>query len=58
MVDYIQRWTERVELPVIQLFAWLELSTSKFHQWKDHYGKANEHNDWVARHWWLGDSEK
>jgi len=32
---------------------WLELSTSKFHQWKDRYGKANAHNGQVPRDWWL-----
>jgi hypothetical protein len=34
------------------------LGTSKFHQWKDRYGKANEHNAEVPRDWWLEDWEK
>jgi len=34
------------------------LSTSKFHQWKDRYGKVNEHNGQVPRDWWLEDWEK
>lgn len=58
MVDYVQRWTERAELPAKQLLRWLELSTSKFHQWKDRYGKANEHNGQLPRDWWLEDWEK
>lgn len=37
---------------------WLELSTSKFHHWKQRYGKANEHNGKVPRDWWLEDWEK
>lgn len=40
------------------MLAWLGLSTSKYHQWKDRYGKANEHNGKVPRDWWLEDWEK
>jgi transposase InsO family protein len=41
-----------------QLLGWLELGSSKFHQWKDRYGKASEHNGQVPRDWWLEDWEK
>jgi putative transposase len=34
------------------------LGTSKFHDWKHRYGKANEHNGMVPRDWWLEDWEK
>ena len=34
IVDYINRWTARNELPAKRLLHWLELSTSKFHQWR------------------------
>jgi hypothetical protein len=37
---------------------WLDLATSKYHQWKNRYGKANEHNGQVPRDWWLEDWEK
>ncbi len=56
IVDYIGRWTERAELPAQRLLGWLELAPSKFHQWKDRYGKANEHNGKVPRDWWPGES--
>ena len=36
----------------------MHLGTSKFHQWKDRYGKANEHNGKVPRDWWLEEWEK
>jgi len=45
-------------LPAKRLLAWLRLGTSKFHQWKGRYGKANEHNGRVPRDWWLEDWEK
>ena len=57
-VDYVQRWTERTDLPAKRLLGWLELSTSKFHQWRSRYGKANEHNGQVPRDRWLEAWEK
>jgi putative transposase len=58
VVDYVKYRTERAELPARRLLGWLALSTSKFHQWKDRYGKVNEHNGQVPRDWWLEDWEK
>lgn len=57
-MDYIGYWTDRAELPAKQLLGWLELSTSKFHTWKDRYGKANEHNGKIPRDFWLEDWER
>jgi putative transposase len=37
---------------------WLGLGTSKFHQWRGRYGKANGHNGKIPRDWWLEDWEK
>lgn len=58
MVDFVKYWTDRCELPARRLLGWLELATSKFHQWKDRYGKANEHNARVPRDFWLEAWEK
>ena len=57
-MDYITYWTARAEIPAKQLLAWLELGTSKFHSWKNRYGKANEHNGQIPRDHWLEDWEK
>ena len=54
----MNHWTERAELPAKRLLGWLQLSTSKFQQWKGRYGKVNEHNGQVPRDWWLEDWEK
>jgi transposase InsO family protein len=54
----VNYWKERTELKAKQLLGWLQLGTSKFHQWKDRYGKANEHNGKVPRDWWLEEWEK
>jgi len=40
-------------LPAKRLLGWLELGASKFQQWKQRYGKANEHNALVPRDHWL-----
>lgn len=57
-MDYIRHWTERAELPQQQFLGWLELESSKFHQWRQRYGKANEHNGQVPRDSWLEDWER
>ncbi len=58
MVDYVRRWHERTEVPARRFVAWLGIGQSKFHDWKQRYGKLNEHNGWVPRDWWLEDWEK
>lgn len=57
-MDYINYWKARAEIPAKTLLAWLELGPSKFHSWKDRYGKANEHNGKIPRDHWLEDWEK
>jgi len=54
----VRRWKERTEIPARKFVAWLGIGPSKFHDWKDRYGKRNEHNGWVPRDWWLEDWEK
>jgi putative transposase len=61
IVDYIGYWTNRAELPAKPAsggLSWLQLGTSKFHQWKHRYGIANEHNGQVPRDYWLEDWER
>jgi len=43
---------------VLTFLLWLALATSKWHSWKNRYGKANEHNAWIPRDHWLGNDEK
>jgi putative transposase len=37
---------------------WIGIATSKWHSWKDRYGKVNEHNAWIPRDHWLEADEK
>ncbi|MCG2681551.1 MAG: IS3 family transposase [Kiritimatiellae bacterium] len=58
MVDFINRWSERTELADRRLVRWLDLGRSKYYDWKQRYGKVNEHNAWVPRDFWLEDWEE
>jgi putative transposase len=58
VVDYVKHWSERTELPRTRLVRWLGLGTSKFYQWQDRYGQANEHNGQVSRDFWLQEWEQ
>lgn len=54
----MNRWSDRADVPQAKFIAWLGISSSKFYDWKDRYGKVNEHNAHVPRDWWLEDWEK
>jgi transposase InsO family protein len=58
VVDYVKHWTKRAELPAKKLLAWLELASSKFHQWQKRYGRPNAHNGRMPRDGWLADWER
>jgi len=45
-------------LPARRFLGWLSLGASKFHNWKERYGKLNEHNAQVPRDNWLETWEK
>jgi putative transposase len=45
-------------LPVKRLVGWLGLGTSKFYDWRQRYGKVNEHNALIPRDDWLQTWEK
>jgi putative transposase len=51
-------WTERADLPYDRLLAWAGLQKSKYHQWRNRYGKLNTHNGKTPRDWWLEEWEK
>jgi len=58
VVDYVGYWLSRAELPTARLIEWLGISSSKFYDWRERYGKVNEHNGKVPRDHWLLDEEK
>jgi hypothetical protein len=32
---------------------WIGISRSKFYDWRQRYGRVNEHNAWIPRDFWL-----
>lgn len=58
LVDFVRSWSDKTDIPVCRFLPWIGLGTSKFHDWKQRFGKVNEHNAWVPRDHWLTDDEK
>lgn len=58
MVDYVDYWTGRAQLPAKRLLRWLSVREGKFYDWKQRYGKLNAHNGQIPRDWWLEDWER
>ena len=58
MIDFVNRWAGKTQLPANRFIDWLGISSSKFYDWKGRYGKVNEHNAWVPRDHWLEGWEK
>ena len=57
-MDFVRRWSEKTEITAGQFIEWLNITASKFYDWRERYGKVNEHNGWVPRDFWLEDWEK
>jgi putative transposase len=53
VIDFIKRWARRTEIAVKHLLGWLGLAPSKYYNWQQRYGKANEHNALIPRNFWL-----
>jgi len=53
VVDFVQHWSGRTELPQSCFVRWIGISISKFYNWKKRYGRVNEHNCHTPRDFWL-----
>jgi transposase-like protein len=58
VVDFVRRWSEKTEISAGRFIAWLGVTASKFYNWRERYGRVNEHNGWVPRDFWLEPWEK
>jgi putative transposase len=58
VVDFVRRWSEKTEIRTWRFIRWLGVTSSKFYNWRERYGKVNEHNGWVPRDFWLDEWEK
>jgi putative transposase len=57
-VDFVRRWSEKTEIGASRFIGWLDITASKFYDWRERYGRVNEHNGWVPRDSWLEEWEK
>src|SRR4029077_14860665 len=57
IVDFVRAWSDKTDIPACRFLPWLAIGASKFHDWKQRFGKVNEHNAWVPRDHWLSDDE-
>ena len=58
VVDFVRCWSEKTEISAGRFIAWLGVTASKFYDWRQRYGRANEHNGWAPRDFWLETWEK
>ena len=47
VVDFVRCWSEKTEIGPGRFTHWLGVRTSKFYDWRERYGRVNEHNGWV-----------
>jgi len=53
IVDFVRCWAEKSELPLGRLINWTGVGSSKYYDWRERYGRVNEHNAWIPRDFWL-----
>ena len=56
--DFVRHYASLTELACARLLAWIGLSPRKYHDWRDRYGKANEHNALIPRDHWTTPEER
>jgi len=58
VIDFVRDFCELTELPTQRVIRWIGVSRGKFYDWRERYGKANEHNGLVPRDHWITDEER
>ena len=58
VIDFVNYWSDRTDLVLGLFIRRLGITPGKFYDWRRRYGKANEHNSWIPRDFWLEDWEK
>lgn len=57
-MDFVNFWSSKTGIGVMLFLLWIGLARSKWYDWKNRYGKVNEHNAWIPRDHWLTEAEK
>jgi putative transposase len=53
VVDFVRRLCAKTELPMTRVVSWLGIARGKFFDWRNRYGKVNEHNAQVPPDHWI-----
>lgn len=56
-MDYVAKWSERTVIAAKRIVPCLGIGENKLYEWKQRYGRINEHIGNVPRDWWLTDTE-
>jgi putative transposase len=58
VVDFVRDLSAKTELSMTRLVSWIGIARGKYFDWRQRYGKANEHNALVPRDHWIDEWEK
>jgi len=58
VIDYVRYFSDKTEIVAADFIKRIGITRSKYYDWKERYGKVNEHNGLVPRDFWLTDDEK
>jgi len=58
VIDYVRYYSDKTEIAAGDFIRHIGIARSKYYDWKDRYGKVNEHNAWIPRDFWLTDFER
>ena len=53
VINFVNTWAKKTEIPVAGFIRMLGVCRSKFYDWRERYGKVNEHSSWIPRDRWL-----
>lgn len=54
----MRHWSDRTEIPACRFLRWIGIGSSKFYDWKQRFGRVNEHNAWIPRDHWITTEER
>ena len=58
VIDYVRYFSDKTEIVASDFIRRIGITRSKYYDWKERYGKVNEHNAWIPRDFWLAGWEK
>ncbi len=49
MLEFVEYWRQRGEFKVSRLLKWMDLSASKYYDWRGRQGQENRHNGQIPK---------